>query len=162
MFEVVCASGRLEFNESKSRSSSGAGRHCCRFGVAVCSQDFEMLLAIRLPTPMLTGYANGLAIPTKGLALSLLSHTRNDIKHLQRNQGFGKHQTHERVNDHAYYEDLLTGLRQRRGPGISDLVGGQPDRLQGCVVAEGLRRHGMHAHAMLTTSYKAPTDNMQL
>ena len=73
------------------------------FDGAVCSQGFEMLFAIRLPTPMLTGYANGLAIPTKGLALSLLSHTRNDIKHLQRNQGFGKHQTHERVNDYAYY-----------------------------------------------------------
>ena len=132
------------------------------FDGAVCSQGFEMLFAIRLPTPMLTGYANGLAIPTKGLALSLLSHTRNDIKHLQRNQGFGKHQTHERVNDHAYYEDLLTGLRQRRGPDISDLVAEEPDLLQGRVVAEGLRHRGMHAHAMLTTSYKASTDTMEL
>ena len=96
-----------------------------------------MLFAIRT---MLTRYANGLAIPTKGLALSLLSHTRNDIKHLQRNQGFGKHQTHERVNNYAYYEDLLSGLRKRRGPDISDLVRGEPDLLQGRVVADGLRR----------------------
>ena len=130
------------------------------FDGAVCSQGFEMLFAIRLPTPMLTGYANGLAIPTKGLALSLLIHTRNDIKHLQRNQGFGKHQTHERVNNCAYYADLLTGLRQRRGPDISDLVGAEPDLLQGRVVADGLRRRGMHSHAMLTTSYRAPTDTM--
>ena len=121
-----------------------------------------MLFAIRLPTPMLTGYANGLAISTKGLALSLLSHTRNDIKHWQRNQEFGKHQTPEHVNGYAYSEDLLTGLRQRCGPDISDVVAVQPDLLQSRVVAEGLRRHGMRAHAMLTTSYRAPIDTTEL
>ena len=130
------------------------------FDGAVCSQGFEMLFAIRLPTPMLTGYANGLAIPTKGLAASLLRHTRNDIKLLQRNQGLGKHQTREYVNDYAYYEDLLTGIRQRRGPDFSDLVGAELDRCQGRVVADGLRRRGMHSHAILTTSYRAPTDTM--
>ena len=144
------------------RGPGGTVADLMLFDGAVCSQGFEMLFAIRLPTPMLTGYANGLAIPTKGLAVSLLSHTRNDIKHLQRNQGFVKHQTHERVNDHAYYEDLLTGLRQRRGPDISDVVVVEPDRLQGRVVADGLRHRGMHAHAMLTSSYRAPTDTTEL
>ena len=83
------AGGNLtkSMTSSKSLSSSGAGRHYYICDASMSGQDVEMLVAINLSTPMLTEYANRLAIPTKGLALSFPSHVHNDSKHMQEIQG---------------------------------------------------------------------------
>ena len=58
------------------------------FDGAVCSQDVKMLFAIRLPTPMLTEYANRLSDSDQGSGLvsqaahAMTSNICNEIKGL--------------------------------------------------------------------------------
>ena len=104
MFEVVCASGRWEFHEIQSRKRylhRGLGGTIAYLMLQYVAKILECCLkSVCLRPCLLNSYAKGLAIPTKDLALSLPSHMRNDIKHLQRNQGLGNHQIHKHSNIH--------------------------------------------------------------